>query len=345
MHEFSKLFEPRSVAVIGASATPGKGGYIILSSMIQHKFNGKIYPVNRKETKILGLTAYPDLEHIPDVVDLAIVSVPPQFVKDVIKECIAKKVSIALLITAGFADAGEAGATYQKEIAAQAKKGGLRLVGPNSIGIANPFNGLVASLVPFPTWKKGTIAFAAQSGVLAGSISQYAMEEEDVGVGKTVGLGNSADLDGVDMIDYFLDDDKTSTLGLYIETIRDADRFIKAASRFAKDKPLVITKSGSTSRGAFAASCHTGSRRVNEKEVKKVFRLSGGIRADGWTEMFDLTKAFEREPLPKGPRVGVMTLSGASGVMATDSVIKSKLVMAPLTEKTKKIIKDKVYLP
>jgi len=344
MHEFSKLFEPRSVAIIGASATPGKGGYIILSSMIQHKFSGKIYPVNTKESEILGLKAYPNLKQIPGEVDLVIVCVPALYVKDVLKECIVKKVSIALLITAGFADAGEEGEKIQKEITAIAKKGGLRLIGPNSIGIANPFNGLVASLVPFPTWKKGTIAFAAQSGVLAGSISQYAMEEEDFGCGKTIGLGNSADLDSVDMIDYFLDDKKTSTLGLYIETIRDVDRLIKAASKFARTKPLVMAKSGSTGRGAFAASCHTGSKRVNERLVKKVFKLSGAVRASGWTELFDFTKTFDREPLPKGPRVGIMTLSGASGVLATDAVVKSKMVMAPLTAKTEKIIKDKVYL-
>ncbi|MCZ6616368.1 MAG: CoA-binding protein [Thaumarchaeota archaeon] len=344
MHEFSKLFEPRSVAIIGASATPGKGGYIILSSIIQHKFAGKIYPVNTKESEILGLKAYPNLKKIPGEVDLVIVCVPSLYVKDVLKECIVKKVSIALLITAGFADAGEEGEKIQKEITAIAKKGGLRLIGPNSIGIANPFNGLVASLVPFPTWKKGTIAFAAQSGVLAGSITQYAMEEEDFGCGKTIGLGNSADLDSVDMIDYFLDDKKTSTLGLYIETIRDVDRLIKAASKFARKKPLVMAKSGSTGRGAFAASCHTGSKRVNERLVKKVFKLSGAVRASGWTELFDFTKTFDREPLPKGPRVGIMTLSGASGVLATDAVVKSKLVMAPLTAKTEKIIKDKVYL-
>lgn len=344
MHKFAKLFEPRSVAIIGASATPGKGGNIILSSMIQHKFTGKIYPVNPKESKILGLKTYSSLKQIPGEVDLVIVCVPSQFVKDILKECITKKVSIALLITAGFSDAGKEGEILQKEITALAKRGGLRLIGPNSIGIANPFNGLVASLVPFPTWKKGTIAFAAQSGVLAGSISQYAMEEEDFGVGKTIGLGNSADLDGVDMIDYFLEDKKTTTLGIYLETIRDIDRLIKAASNFAKKKPLVMAKSGSTSRGAFAASCHTGSKRVNERLVKRMFKLSGAIRASGWTEMFDFTKAFDREPLPKGPRVGIMTLSGASGVLATDAVVKSKLVMAPLTEKTKKIIKEKVYL-
>jgi len=284
MEALTGFFKPQSVAIIGASATKGKVGNIILSNMLYGSseneknnvfggFKGEIYPINPQADEILGIKAYNSLTAVPKPVDMAVICIPPKGVKDAIENCGKTGIKSAVIITAGFSETGEEGANTEKEILVLAKKHNIRIIGPNCLGIISTYSDLNATFgdaVP----KRGPISFASQSGALCTSVIQYSFEEF-LGFSNFVSIGNKSDVDDADLIQYFHKDPNTKCIMLYIESLRDARKFFETARRVVRDKPIVAFKSGYTEEGAKATSSHTGSIAGSEAAYDAAFRQSG----------------------------------------------------------------------
>ncbi|MFQ5821457.1 MAG: acetate--CoA ligase family protein [Candidatus Heimdallarchaeota archaeon] len=342
MSELKPLFEPKSIAIIGASSKTGKTGNIILRGILDHGYRGKVYPINPHEDDIYGLKAYPSIKYVPGTVDLAIISIPAPAVLGVIEECAEKAVKFGVIISAGFGEASDRGAELERQIVEIAKSRGMRLLGPNSIGIVNSSKNLVITIAPFETWREGTISIIAQTGVFAGAVAHWVMQTQYFGIGKSVSLGNKCDLDEADILEHLWRDSNTRVVGVYLEGIRDGRKLMNIASNATKQKPVILVKSGRTEAGSKAAASHTGSMSGNDALSDAAFKQCGIIRVENFEELMDLLKAFDYQPLPKGNRVGILTLSGASGVLATDICTKLGLSIPKLSEETKKRIETTI---
>ncbi len=329
-----KLFAPSSVAVIGASENPGKLGNQVLANLISSGFQGALYPVNPKADEILGLKAYASVSDIPGDVDTIVVVIPNKFVADVLEESGKKGVKAAIIITAGFREAGPEGVALEQEIVRIAKRHGIRLVGPNCLGVIDthtPMNASFAAGTP----EKGTIAFMSQSGALCTAILDYALAEH-IGFSQFVSLGNKADVDDVALLDVWGDDPNTNVIIAYVEGITDGSRFIETARATAAKKPIIAVKSGRTASGSKAVSSHTGSLAGSDAAYDAAFLQSGVLRAESVQELFDWSTVFAYQPLIKGNRVAIVTNAGGPGVMATDALEKQGLVLATLQPETEK---------
>ncbi|MEM4408564.1 MAG: CoA-binding protein, partial [Candidatus Caldarchaeum sp.] len=304
--------------MVGASANPEKTGHLVLKNLVE-KYSGRIYPVNPRGGEILGLKVYRRVGEIPESVDLAVLAIPTSEVAPTLEECVKNGTRFAIVIAAGFKEAGEQGAKLEEKIVKIARKGGIRLIGPNTIGIINGHNNLIASGVPLRSWRSSGISIVCQSGIFAGALAAWIMTNNVMGVGKVVALGNKCDLDESDILEYLGQDENTRVIGLHLEGIVDGRRFLKIARKVVKKKPIVAVKAARTEYGTKAALSHTGSLAVDDKVVDAAFRQAGIIRAENIMEMLDYLKAFEYQPLPRGSRVGLITLSGALGVLACDA--------------------------
>ncbi|MCD6324310.1 MAG: CoA-binding protein [Desulfurococcales archaeon] len=334
------LFEAESVAVVGASRNPDKTGHAILKNILESGFRGRLYPVNPKAGEILGLKAYASLKDIPEPVDLAVIVVPARFVPSVIEEAGEKGVKAAVIISGGFRETGkEEGKRLESELVEKAKKYGLRFLGPNCQGVNNPHKGLCASWPKIT--RKGPLAIISQSGTIAAAFEIWA-EEEGIGISKMAALGNKADIDETDLLQYFGEDPNTKAVGMYIEAVRDGKRFINVVSEVTTKKPVVILKSGRTVSGAKAVASHTGSLAGSYALYLAAFRKAGAIPVDGIEELYDVTKGLAFLPKPKGPRVQIVTSSGGSGIISTDNVEELGLKMASLSEDIKYSLKDEL---
>ena len=328
------IFSPRSVAVVGASRRRNSIGFALLHNLVMEEFDGTIYPVNPNATSIHSLKAYPSIEAIPDPVDLAVVAVPRDSVLRVVEECLAKGVLGLVVITAGFSETGSKGAALEEELRDAVRTAGVRMIGPNCMGVLNtdPDVRLNATFAPTPA-RAGSIGFVSQSGALGVAILNAA---QDLGVGLTqfASMGNKADVDGNDLLEFWEHDERTNVICMYLESFGNPRRFTETAKRVGRRKPILVVKSGRTAEGARAATSHTGAIAGADVTVSAFLEQCGVLRANTISELFDIARALARCPLPAGDRVAIVTNAGGPGIMATDSCINLGLELADLSRAT-----------
>ncbi|MEW6026066.1 MAG: acetate--CoA ligase family protein [Planctomycetota bacterium] len=336
------LFQPSSIAVIGASREPGKLGYATLKNIVTSGYKGKVYPVNKNATEILGLKCYPDIRDIPDDIDLIIFSVPAPFVLPVLKSAVEGKKNLksAIIITAGFKEIGLEGAQMEKEIREIFRKNNIRAIGPNGVGFIDMATPLNATFLPSDKLPPhGRITFFSQSGGLCMAILDWTIQEQ-IGISKLISLGNKIDIDEIDLIDYLAKDQDTNVILGYLESIENGRRFMEVARRVSRIKPIVMVKGGSSVAGSRAASSHTGSLAGQDRSYQAGFLQSGVIRVETLPELFDVARAFAAYSSDggkqlAGPRIAIITNAGGPAVMATDQIEKSRVLqMAQFTEET-----------
>ena len=329
---FESFFNPQSVAIVGASRQKGKVGYEILKNMIDAGYPGEIYPVNRKAEEIEGLKCYPDLTSIGKVPELVILVIPAKIVPEVMQECGKIGTKSVVIITAGFKEVGKEGKALEDKVVQIAKQAGIRVVGPNCLGLIVPANKLNASFGgDLPA--AGAIAYLSQSGALLAAILDIA-NANGIGFSKLVSIGNKADVDELDLIKAVSDDEDTKVIAGYLENITDGDIFVRQAEQISHIKPILLIKSGGTSAGAKAASSHTGSLAGSETAYESAFERAGIIRCDSIKQQFDYAQAFANQPLPAGTRVAVITNAGGPGIMAADAIERRGLTFAKPDKKT-----------
>ena len=336
------FFEPKSVAIVGASRKEGKIGNYILRNNIRLGYRGRIYPVNPGANEIVGLKCYPSVAAIPDAVEMAVIALPAHLVVDVMKDCQRKKVKGVVIISSGFSEIGGEGMERQRELVRLAAEAGIRIVGPNTTGILNPAGRFTTTFVDLKGVKAGGIGFVAQTGMFAGMMFQWVFSSQHFGLSKVIGLGNKADVTDHDAIDYLAEDKATRVVIMYLEGVKDGKRFLDSATRLGRRKPLVVIKGGKTEEGARAAQSHTGSLAGRDEIFEALFRQAGAIRVTDFEELLDFGKTFAYQPLPRGNRAAIVTLSGGAGVMATDICLESGLRLARLEPNTLARIKEKM---
>lgn len=335
------FFKPESVALIGASTNPEKLGFKILKNLIEGGFKGKIYPVNPKGENILNLKCYKSISEIPYFVELAIIVVPAEFVCDIAEECGKKGVKGLIVISAGFKEIGEEGKKREEKLKEIIKKYGVRLIGPNCLGIIDTRNKLNASFA-FEMPPEGKISFITQSGALGTAILDWAIKE-NVGLSKFVSFGNKADVNEIDLIEELKDDEDTNVILLYLEGVSEGRKLIEVARKTISKKPIIIVKAGKTESGAKSASSHTGSLAGSDIAFNSAVKQSGIIRANTVEELFDYALIFSYQPILKGNRIAIITNAGGPSVMAVDMIEEKGLLLSRFSEKTINLLKK--YLP
>jgi acetyltransferase len=338
LHAF---FHPDAVAIIGASSTPGKVGHTIVSNMLSAGYTGKLLPVNPKGGVIEGLPVTTDIADLPRGLDLAVIAVPPRFVVESVRGLGLIGAKSAIVITAGFKEAGKEGHDLEEQLKALCEEYDISLLGPNCLGMMNGSAGVNASFAAGQPGL-GSIAFFSQSGALCVAILDWALGA-NIGFSKFVSLGNKAVLDEADMLEYLNRDEETKVILGYIENVEHGDEFLKEARRASLNKPVIMIKSGTTAAGAKAASSHTGAIAGSDQSYTAAFHQSGVIRVGDVATLFNLAQAFSSQPLPKGPNLAVVTNAGGPGILAADAADRSKLSMAELSPRTIQKLQD--FLP
>ena len=334
------FFNPQSVAVIGASRNPNKLGYGVLSNILQYGYQGRVYPINPKADEIMGLRAYASILDVPDPVELAVIVIPAKYVASVLEECGQKGVKGAIIISAGFREVGREGKRMEDGLLTIARRYGMRLIGPNVLGIIDTISHLNASFargMPRP----GAIAFMSQSGALCTAVLDMALAE-GVGFSRFVSLGNKADINEIDFLEAWKDDHHSRVIVAYLEGIVDGARFMEVARRVSREKPIVAIKSGTTSAGSRAVSSHTGTLAGSERAYDAAFNQVGIIRARSVEELFDYAVAFARQPLLRNDRIVVITNAGGPGIMAADAIERAGLQLASLEPETQRYLREKL---
>lgn len=347
MISLDSIFNPKSIAVIGASSRPEAVGHAVFKNILLGGYKGILYPVNPNAKSILGVRTYPTILDIPDPIDLAILIVPAPASVKVFEQCIRKGVNGAVVISAGFKEVDEEGAKLEKQLADLAKKNNIPLVGPNCLGVINtdPEISLNASFgrdMP----RAGKIAFVSQSGALCTSVLDYA-KDAHIGFSKFISMGNKACVTELELLEFLGQDKETDAILMYLEDLSKPREMIQLCRNIAGDrkdcKPILAIKSGRTQEGAKAASSHTGSLAGSDEVYSAVFAQGGILRVDTVQELFDYAKVFSRRKMPKGNRVALITNAGGPGIMTTDAIVRYGLEMAVLSDETKKELKK--YLP
>jgi len=334
------LFNPSSIAVIGASNFPGKWGFNIINRVLETRDNRKIYAINNKRPEVAGLKTYPSVRDVPEPVEFVVIAIPYVDVPKVMEDCVAKGVKAGLIVSAGLGETGEEGVRIEREIVSIAKRGGIRFVGPNCMGHFNTAaNFFTTGFTPLLGIKRGHLGIVAQSGGFAGHILRCALEA-GVGISKLISSGNEANLHMEDYLEYLAQDPETKVIGCYIEGFREGRRFLKLAKEITRQKPVVVVKVGRTEPGAKAARGHTGALSGSDVIADAVLKQCGVIRADEIEELFDVAAALLRQPLPKGRRIGILTGGGGHGVVATDACSSLGLEIPPLSQSTLKKLNE-----
>jgi len=332
---------PRAVAVIGASRDPLKLGYGVLSNIIKSGFKGKIFPINPNATEILGLKCYPSILSVPDEIDLAVIVIPAPFVLQAAEECGKKGVKGLIVISAGFKEVGKEGLEREKELVEIARRYGMRILGPNVLGLIDtviPLNASFAASMALP----GSIAFMSQSGALCTSVLDMSLTE-GIGFSRFVSLGNKADLNEVDFLELWEEDPNTRVIAAYLEGVVNGPRFLEVARRVTRSKPIIAIKAGTTGAGAKAVSSHTGTLAGSEKAYEAAFKQTGIIRARSVQDLFDLAVGFARHPLLEKNAIVIITNAGGPGIMAVDACERLGLGVASLSHETIAFLKE--HLP
>ena len=334
LHGLDAVLRPRSVAVIGASRERGTIGAELFHNLIAHGFAGVVYPVNPRAPVVQSVRAYPDLAQLPGPVDLALIAVPAAQVLEAVRACAAHGVQGVVVISAGFKEVGDEGGARERELVEVVRAHGMRLVGPNCLGVVNtePAVRLDATFAPvFPP--PGMVAFSSQSGALGLAILETATQL-NLGISHFVSIGNKADVSSNDLIEYWERDPGTAVILLYLESFGNPRRFTRIARRVARRKPIAIVKSGRTRAGMRAAMSHTGSLAGTDKAVDALCVQSGVIRTDTIEELFDVAMLVAHQPIPRGRRVGIVTNAGGPGIMASDACESHRLEVPELGEAT-----------
>ncbi len=334
------LLTPQNIAVFGASRTPGKVGYALIHNLREGGFGGRIIPINPAADEILGLKCYPDLQSAEDRIDLGVVAVPPKHVKGCVEASIHAGAKAVIVITAGFKEVDQEGAAAERDLVNLCKHKGVRLLGPNCLGVINTHHRLNASFAS-KTPPCGSISVLSQSGALATAILDWSAHRH-LGLGKLVSVGNKADINEIDLLETFARDEKTNVIVGYLESIASGDDFIRVAEATSTQKPVIILKAGTTAAGTKAASSHTGSLAGADIAYGAAFRRSGVIRADTFEAMFDYATALAMQPLPKGNRVAIITNAGGPGIMAADAVEHAGLQVGVLSDSTATALKSQL---
>ncbi|PMP94952.1 MAG: acyl-CoA synthetase [Thermodesulfobacterium geofontis] len=334
------IFKPQSIAVIGASEDEKKIGHVVFKNLVNQGFRGKVYPVNPKRKEILGIKCYPSVREIPDKIDLAIVVIPAKGVPSIIKECAEAKVKGLVVITAGFREIGGEGIQLEHEVAELVKRYGIRMVGPNCLGVINTLNKMNATFASdLPP--SGRVSFFSQSGALGVALIDWAIEN-DFGFSKFVSLGNKADLNETDFLEYFGKDPETDIILGYIEDIRDGRKFLEVAQKVSKIKPVIVIKAGTTEAGVRAASSHTGALAGFDRAFSEAFKKAGIIRVNTIQELFETAEIFKLKNFPKGNKLLVITNAGGPGIIAADTADKLGIKLDPMSKESIEAIIDKL---
>ena len=329
---------PKSVAVIGAAREPGKLGYGVITNILNCGYTGKVYPVNPKADEILGLPCYHSVVDIPGEVDLAVIVIPNKFVPQTMEECGKKGVKGAVIITAGFREAGPDGIKLERQVMDLARQYGVRVVGPNCLGVISTYTPLNASFAAgMPP--KGAIAFMSQSGALCTAILDWALAKE-IGFSHFVSLGNKADVNEIDLLQGWEDDEHSRVVIVYMEGIGDGPKLMEVARRVSQKKPVIAVKSGNTAAGSRAVSSHTGSLAGSEKAYEAAFNQAGILRASSIEQLFDYSLAFAYQPALKGNNIAIVTNAGGPGIMATDALETGGMKLATLQPETVEFLRQ-----
>ncbi len=341
VRQLDSIFKPKVIACIGASDRVDSVGYAVMHNLLTGGFEGKVFPVNPSHKTIQGVTAYKSVKKLPERPDLAIIVTPAATVPRIVQECGEIGVGGLLIISAGFKEAGEEGMKMLEQITETSRAYGMRIIGPNCLGFINPTLGINASFATkMPN--KGNIAFISQSGALCTSILDWSLDQS-VGFSHFVSIGSMVDVGFAELIDYFGTDNSTSSILIYMETLKDARKFMSAARAFARSKPIIILKAGKSQEGGKATLSHTGSVAGNDAVFDAAFQRAGIIRVETIAELFHSAQALALQPRPQGNRLAIVTNAGGPGVLATDYLTIRGGKLAPLTEATMQTLND--FLP
>ncbi|NLT65260.1 MAG: bifunctional acetate--CoA ligase family protein/GNAT family N-acetyltransferase [Acidobacteria bacterium] len=328
----SVFFSPRTVAVLGATETAGSMGRTVLWNLFTNPFGGTVFPVNPNRASVLGIKAYPSVAAVPEKVDLAVVATPPETVPGLIAECVDAGVKGAIILSAGFRETGPAGAQLEEVILMNARRGRMRVIGPNCLGVMSPLTGLNATFAVGMA-RPGNVAFISQSGALCTAVLDWSLREM-VGFSCFISIGSMVDVGWGDLIDYLGDDQRTRSIVMYMESVGDARSFLSAAREVALTKPIIVMKAGRTEAAGRAAASHTGSLTGSDDVLDAAFRRGGVLRVNDISDLFDMAEVLAKQPRPKGPRLAIVTNAGGLGVLATDALIGSGGELATLTQES-----------
>ncbi|MBK9171322.1 MAG: bifunctional acetate--CoA ligase family protein/GNAT family N-acetyltransferase [Bryobacterales bacterium] len=313
------FFTPKNVAVIGATETPQSVGRTLLWNLMSSPFGGTVYPVNPKRPNVLGIKAYKSVKDVPDAIDLAVVVTPAATVPGVISECADAGVKGAIVISAGFKEAGAHGAELERKVLEEARRGGMRIIGPNCLGVMAPWSGMNATFATTLA-RAGNVGFISQSGALCTAILDWSLREL-VGFSAFLSIGSMLDVGWGDLIYYLGDDPRTKSIVIYMETIGDARSFLSAAREVALTKPIILIKAGRSEAAAKAAASHTGSMAGSHEVLEAAFRRAGVLRVDRISDLFYMAEVLAKQPRPRGPKLTILTNAGGPGVLATDALM------------------------
>ena len=334
------ILRPESIAVIGASRRPGTIGYQIVDNLVRHGYEGVLYPVNPRARAIHSIPTYASVKDIPGAVDLAMVVVPKQFVLDVVEECGEKGIKGVVVISAGFREVGGTGARLEADLLEAVRRHGMRLVGPNCMGVLSTRPGLSMNATFAPTMPPpGPVSLMSQSGAMGVTILDYAAEY-GIGIADFVSVGNKPDVSGNDLVQFWAEDDRTSVILMYLENFGNPQKFTQLAREITKKKPIIVVKAGRTGVGARAATSHTGALAGADVAVDALLGQSGVIRVDTVEDLFDLAMAFDELPVPAGNRVAIVTNAGGPGIIIADACESRGLEVVPLSESTQSSLRE-----
>ena len=336
------FFNPRKVAIIGASARPGSLGYMITKNMAM-RFKGEIYPVNPKYQSVAGLRCYPSIQDIPGKVDLAIIAVSAKVAVPIAEQSAKSGVKAAIIISGGFSEIGGEGIERERKLREIIHKYRIKVIGPNCVGIYDTNTGMDTIFLPEIKCnrpKKGKISFVTQSGAFAAAVLDL-LSLLDLGISRTISYGNAIDVNETDLIDFLKDDEETDVITMYIEQVKSGRRFLKIAREASMKKPIVAVKAGRTRRGVAAVRSHTGSLAGSDSVYNAAFKQAGIIRANNFQEMFDMAKALSMQPPAKGNRILIVTNGGGAGVMAVDECERTGLKVPELSESLQQKLREK----
>ena len=328
----SVFFSPKTVAVLGATETAGSMGRTVLWNLFTNPFGGTVFPVNPKRASVLGIKAYPTIASVPEKIDLAVLATPPETVPGLIGECADAGVKGAIILSAGFKEIGPSGLELEEKIRVNARRGMLRVIGPNCLGVMSPLTGLNATFAVGMA-RPGNVAFISQSGALCTAVLDWSLREM-VGFSCFISIGSMVDVGWGDLIDYLGDDQRTRSIVMYMESVGDARSFLSAAREVALTKPIIVIKAGRTEAAGRAAASHTGSLTGSDDVLDAAFRRGGVLRVNNISELFDMAEVLARQPRPKGPRLAIVTNAGGLGVLATDALISSGGELANLSQES-----------
>jgi acetyltransferase len=341
--QLDAIFYPKTIAVIGATEAEGSVGRTVMQNLLATPFGGEIFPINPKRPNVLGIQAYPDLKHCPKKIDLAVVVTPAKIVPQIISDAADEGIPAAIIISAGFKEMGAPGIALEQEILHHARRGKMRIIGPNCLGVMNPNTGLNATFAA-DLAHKGKIAFISQSGALCTAVLDWSLKEK-VGFSAFVSIGSMVDVNWGDLIDYFGNDPNTQSILIYMESIGDPRAFLSAAREVSLTKPIILIKAGRSAESAKAAASHTGSLAGSDEAFTAALRRVGVLRVDTIADLFGTTEVLAKQPRPMGPKLMIVTNAGGPGVIATDALIANGGKLSELSSSTRNALNELLPAP